>query len=75
MHLMYTLNDQGNRVYTLKVHISFPAVAMIEVDVINRSALESHWCGKNYQVGSSRCAILRLQLFALLNRDLMNLWE
>jgi hypothetical protein len=34
MHLMYTVDDQGNRVYTLKVHISFRWWRLI-VDLIN----------------------------------------
>ena len=51
MHLMYTVDDQGNRIYTLKVSV----ILTQRVENSSLIALETHRCGKNYKVGSSRC--------------------
>ena len=43
MHLMYTLDEAGNRVYTLKVRRG-----LLVSDIRLTNSVEGHGCGKDY---------------------------
>ena len=43
MHLMYTLDEAGNRVYTLKVRRG-----LLLLDIRLTNSVEGHGCGKDY---------------------------
>jgi hypothetical protein len=71
MHLMYTLDDKGNRVYTLKVRFSLPEISphpsssyrLPDSDRFFYAPTETTCKRCHYQIGSSRCASSFVPIF------------